>query len=240
VYSKLRIVWKTVKEANLTLSMQAWVYLIFMLYVLWYNITLITCLFLSLRSTIHVHLESSTPVTLPSLKMLLIHTNHMEVPSVNSLLCGCPNIETLKLRFATQSLDKVCVPPSLKRLKFTIDNEVGAYLEMNTPDLEYLYINRVTYGEVFSMYNLHNVVEAHLDVFPQSFGSVLPLNNLLGNLSGTKHLVLGRSTTKVEVLFYLFYICIKCYFTYIESKFKLITNYWLTSICNYNSNNHSL
>jgi len=106
VYSKLRIVWKTVKEANLTLSMQAWVYLIFMLYVLWYNITLITCLFLSLRSTIHVHLESSTPVTLPSLKMLLIHINHMEVPSVNILLCGCPNIETLKLRFASKAWTK--------------------------------------------------------------------------------------------------------------------------------------
>lgn len=94
-------------------------------------------------------------------------------------------------------MDKVCVPPSLKRLTIIIDNEVGAYLEMKAPDLEYLYINGITSGEVFSMYNLHNVVEAHLNVFLQPFSSVIPLNNLLGNLSGTKHLVLGRSTTKV-------------------------------------------
>ncbi|MCI04925.1 F-box protein, partial [Trifolium medium] len=46
------------------------------------------------------------------------------------------------------------------------------------------------------MYNLHNVVEANLDVFPHSLGSVTPLHNLLGALSGTKHLVLSPSTTK--------------------------------------------
>ena len=142
-------------------------------------------------------MQSSTPVTLPSLKKLVINIDYVEVPSLNLLLCGCPNIKFLYLCTSFHTMDNVCVPPSLKRLKITNENDVGAYLEINAPDLEYLNITRITFGDVFSMYNLHNVVEAHLNVFPQPFSSVISLNNLLGNLSGTKHLVLGRSTTKV-------------------------------------------
>jgi hypothetical protein len=142
-------------------------------------------------------LESSTPITLPSLKELVINIHDAELPSVNVLLSGCPNIESLDLYFSIQSMDKVCVPPSLKWLTIDIENEVGAYLEINAPNLEYLDITGITFDKVFHMYNLHNVVEAHLDVFPHSLGSVIPLNNLLNALSGIKHLVLGRSTTKV-------------------------------------------
>jgi len=136
--------------------------------------------------------------------MLLINIGHMEVPSVNALLFGCPNIESLNLGFSPQSLDKVCVPPTLKRLKITIANVVGAYLEINAPNLEYLNITGITFGQVFSMYNLHNVVEAYLDVFPQSFGSVVALHDLLGALSGTKHLVLSHSATQVKFFLKLF------------------------------------
>ncbi|GAU24751.1 hypothetical protein TSUD_355800 [Trifolium subterraneum] len=140
-------------------------------------------------------MKSSMPVTLPSLKMLVIDIHYVEVSSINVLLCGCPNIEILDLSFSA-SLDKFCIPSSLKRLKIVIENDDGAYLEINAPDLEYLNVTQITFGEVFSIYNLHNVVEARVDVFPQVFGSIIPLHNLLGALSGTKHLVLSPSTIK--------------------------------------------
>jgi hypothetical protein len=142
-------------------------------------------------------MQSTTTVSLPSLKVLLIDIGYVEVSSVNAFLGGCPIIEILDLRFSPQSLDKVCVPPSLKRLKIAIENDVGASLEIDAADIEYLNITNITFGEVFSMHNLHNVVEAYIDVFPQLSSSVISLHNLLGALSGTKHLLLSRSTTKV-------------------------------------------
>ncbi|WJX91957.1 hypothetical protein P8452_73668 [Trifolium repens] len=151
---------------------------------------------LSLVGAISLQKLSSTTVSLPSLKVLLIDIRCVEVSSVNALLSGCPIIETLNLSFHPISLDKVCAPPSLKRLMVNLNNGHAAYLEINAPDLEYLNITRIIFGEVFSMYNLHNVVEAHLDVFPHSSGSVTPLHNLLGALSGTKQLVLSTSTIK--------------------------------------------
>jgi hypothetical protein len=130
--------------------------------------------------------------------MLMINIGYVEVSSVNALLDGCSNLEILDLCFSAQSLEKLCVPPSVKRLKITIENDVGAYLEVNAPDLQYLNITQITFGEGFSLYNLPNVVEAYLDVFPTSLGSIVPLHNLFGALYGTKHLMLSRSTTKVK------------------------------------------
>jgi len=162
-----------------------------------------TSLFISLYGEIDVNIQPSTVVSLPSLKTLLINIGFVEVSYVNALLCGCPSIESLNLCFSLESLDKVCVPPSVRRLKIiNDDDEIGVYLEINAPDLEYLNITQITLGQAFSMCNLHNVVEAYLDVFPHSFGSVIPLHNLLGALSGTKHLVLNPSTTKVIFFFF--------------------------------------
>ncbi|AET03911.1 F-box/RNI/FBD-like domain protein [Medicago truncatula] len=75
---------------------------------------------LSLRGTINLHMQSSTQVTLPSLRNLTIDVYYAEVASVNLLLFGCQNIEILYLKFTTQSLDKLCIPPSLKRLTISI------------------------------------------------------------------------------------------------------------------------
>jgi hypothetical protein len=132
---------------------------------------------------------------------MIINIGFMEVPSVNALLYGCPIIEDLHLCFNPVCLDKVCAPPSLKRLKFAITIDVGAYLEIDAPDLEYLAVSRITFGKVFSMYNLHNVVTAYLDVFPQPSGSVIPLHNLLNALPRIKRLTLSHSTTKVKFYF---------------------------------------
>ncbi|PNY12257.1 F-box/FBD/LRR-repeat protein [Trifolium pratense] len=151
---------------------------------------------LRLSGGITLQMQSATTVSFPSLKEMLINIGYVEVPSLNALLGGCPIVEILDLCFSMPSLDKVCVPPSLKRLKIVIDNDLGASLEINAPVIEYLNITNITFGEVFSMNNLPNIVEAYLDVFPQLSGSVISLHILLGALSGTRHLLLSRSTTK--------------------------------------------
>jgi len=138
-----------------------------------------------------------------SLKRLLINIGDAEVSSVNALLRGCPVIKTLDLCFSPDCLDTVSIPPSLKWLKITIKNDVGAYLEINAPDLEYLDITGITFGHLFSMDSLHNVVEAYLDVFPRLLGSIIPLHNLLDALSRAKKLGLRHSTTKVMFYFML-------------------------------------
>jgi len=152
--------------------------------------------------------------------MLLINIGgNAEVSSLNALLCGCPVIETLDFCFSADRLDTICIPTSLKQLRIFIENDVGACLEINAPDLEYLHITGITFSQVFSMYNLHNVVEAYLDLLPQSFGSIIPLHNLLGALSKTEELVLSPSTTKV--MFYFSYFMFMSSFI-IESK--LVSN----------------
>ncbi|PNX54311.1 F-box/FBD-like domain protein, partial [Trifolium pratense] len=155
---------------------------------------------LSLVGEISLQKLSSTTVSFPSLKNMLISIGSVEVHSMNALLSGCPIIETLDLSFCPISLDKVCIPPSLKRLIVNNKSYHGACLELNVPDLEYLNISKITFREVFSTYNLHNVVEAHLDVFPPRCIFVThfytQLHNLLGAISGTKQLVLSPSTTK--------------------------------------------
>jgi hypothetical protein len=134
--------------------------------------------------------------------MLLIDLlNNVEVPPLNALLHGCPNIEALELYFLSDSLENVCLPASLKRLKIQIHNEFGASLEINAPDLEHLNIYQYKFIDVLSMNNFHNVVEASLDLFPLSYDFVDPLLKLLNTLSRTKHLMLSGSTTKVKFYF---------------------------------------
>ncbi|CAJ2663830.1 unnamed protein product [Trifolium pratense] len=152
---------------------------------------------LSLAGGISVRVLSSTTVRLPSLKKMIINIGLVEVPSLNALLYGCPIIEVLDLHFRPVCFDKVCVPPSLKRLRIGTKTDVGASLEIDAPDLECLIVRKITFGNVFSMYNLHNVAAAYLDVFARSTGSVISLHDLLNALSGIKHLMLSRSTTKL-------------------------------------------
>ncbi|RHN59262.1 putative FBD domain-containing protein [Medicago truncatula] len=158
----------------------------------------IICLLHSIRSEIHLNIQSSTTISLPSLKILLIDIfGYVQIPMVNALLCGCPNIEALDLKFLTNSLDNVFLPPTLKRLKIEIESdEVGPLLEINAPDLEYINIYQYRFSDVLNMKNLHNVVEASLYFVPLSYDFVDPLLKLLNNLSRTKHLVLRVSTTK--------------------------------------------
>ena len=168
-------------------------------YEMWYNTI---CLFLIICGGIHLDLQSTTPISLPSLKMLLIDiVGNVEVPFVNALLYGCPNIEALDLHFLSYSLENVCLPASLKRLKIQIDNDFGSSLEIIAPDLEYLNIYQHKFMDVLNMNNFHNVIEASLDLFPLSYDFVDPLLKLLNTLSRTKHLVLSGSTTKVKFYF---------------------------------------
>lgn len=116
---------------------------------------------------------------------------------MNALLSGFPILETLNLYFNAEEYDIIRVPSTLKWLKIVLGNgDIGASLEMNAPGLEYLNISEITFSNVGS---LENVVEASLDVFPSPGDSAyaFTLLKLLETLSGVKHLVLSRSTTKV-------------------------------------------
>ena len=100
------------------------------------------------------------------------------------------------------------MPSSLKRLKITVDNNIGAWLEIDAPGLKYLSLEEITFRDAAAVGNLHRVEEAYLDVFPTPKSeSVEPLLNLLQALSGIKRLELHNSTTKVTKVFIICSIC---------------------------------
>ncbi|PNX76821.1 F-box/FBD/LRR-repeat protein [Trifolium pratense] len=149
----------------------------------------------SLNGAVYFNLKRAKAIRLPSLKKLQLHIGYVEVSPMNALLSGCPNLETLDLCFyAEDSGGIIRVPPSLKWLKIIINNsDAGASLEIDVPVLEYLCIANIT---ITDANNLQNVVEASVDVFPSSAASAFTFLKLLSALTGIKHLVLSRSTTK--------------------------------------------
>ncbi|AET03063.1 putative FBD-associated F-box protein At5g56700 isoform X2 [Medicago truncatula] len=163
--------------------------------------TLFSCsnlISLSLSGYILLPLQDPLEICLPSLKVLqLLNMHHLNLSSMHILLSACPVLENLELFFSPESLDIIRVPSSLKRLKITVDNNVGAWLEIDAPGLKYLSLECITFRDAAAVGNLHSVEEAYLDVFPTPKSeSVEPLLNLLRALSGIKHLELHNSTTK--------------------------------------------
>ena len=146
---------------------------------------------LTLKGSIHVEKHSS--IHLPSLKNLKMHT--YDVGHMDRLFSRCPALETLKLTFAGGNGPKIRMPSSLKSLTFKnyccyIDD-----LEINTPFLEYLDIELVATCLRFSVSNLPNVVEAHLELMHE-FYRALPM--LLRALCRTK--LLELKCVLIEVL----------------------------------------
>jgi hypothetical protein len=157
-------------------------------------------MYLSLNGYILLQLQDTSEVCLPSLKVLqLLDMYHLDLNSVNTLLSSCSILENLEISFRPESLAIIRVPSSLKRLKITVENMVGAWLEIDAPSLKYLSLEHITFRDAAAVRNLYNVEEAYLNVFstPES-ESVEPLLNLLRALSGIKHLKLFSSTTKVS------------------------------------------
>ncbi|GAU39376.1 hypothetical protein TSUD_370340 [Trifolium subterraneum] len=156
---------------------------------------------LSLCGGILLPLKHSSVVRLPSLKTLKLDICYEDVDSVDVLLSGCPILETLDLSFAPKSFSNIRMPRSLKMLKFTVDNNIGVCLgKLDAPNLNYLIINHVTFS---SIGDLHNVLEAHLDVFPppSQSASVESLLKLLQALSKITYLFMGVLTIKVKLGF---------------------------------------
>lgn len=165
----------------------------------------------SLSGGIHVQVQRSTVVRLPSLKTLQIDVGYADVDYLNVFFSGCPILETLDLTFSPKFLNRVRVPRSLKRLKLTVENDVAAFLHVDAPGLKYLCITKVSlryFGD------LHNVVEADIATFSRS-ESPVALLRFLTALSGTKYLVLRLSTIKVKFcLLSCLYLCL-CLYVYI-------------------------
>lgn len=153
-----------------------------------------------------MELAQSSAISLPSLKTLKLDIGNVDVNSVDILLSSCPILETLELAFSPISLAKVRVPSTLKSLKLTVENDIGACLEIDAPDLKYLSLTRITFANDAAVGNLHNVKEAYLDVFstPENENeSVDPLLILLQALTGIKRLVLRCYTAKVSEIFFI-------------------------------------
>lgn len=130
---------------------------------------------------------------------------NVDVNSVDILLSGCPILETLELSFSPISLAKLRVPSTLKSLKLTVENDIGACVEIDAPNLKYLSLTRITFANDTAVGDLHNVKEAYLDVFyaPEN-ESVDPLLILLQALTGIKRLVLRCYTAKVSKIFFIY------------------------------------
>ncbi|XP_057459052.1 F-box/FBD/LRR-repeat protein At5g56420-like isoform X1 [Lotus japonicus] len=156
--------------------------------------TLFTCNNLvSLSLCKGINIPNLSLVHLPSLKVLKLDID--SVDSIETLLHGCPVLETIDLSFSSERFTKLRFPPSLKRLNFVVQNAVGTYLEFDTACLNYLSITHIFSFFACSFGDLHRVVEAKLDVYVTDYFYNMLLK-LLQALSGTNHLVLGLSTTK--------------------------------------------
>ena len=163
----------------------------------------------SLCGDIVVELAQSSAISLPSLKTLKLDIVNVDVNSVDILLSGCPILETLDLAFSPRSLAKLRVPSTLKSLKLTVENDIGACLEIDAPDLKYLSLTRITFANDAAVGNLHNLKEAYLDVFFTPENELVdpenelvdPLLILLQALTGIKRLVLRCYTAKVGEIF---------------------------------------
>lgn len=163
-------------------------------------LTVLSCpklLSISLCGDIVVELAQSSAISLPSLKTMKLDIGNVDVNSVDILLSGCPILETLELSFSPISLAKLRVPSTLKSLKLTVENDIGACVEIDAPNLKYLSLTRITFANDTAVGDLHNVKEAYLDVFyaPEN-ESVDPLLILLQALTGIKRLVLRCYTAK--------------------------------------------
>ena len=125
-----------------------------------------------------------------------------DVISFHVLLSGCPKLEALSLSFSSEIFHNIHLPllSYLKTLEFTVDNSIGACLEiLDAPGLKKLTLNQITFSTIG---DLHNVLEANLDVFSPPAQSVYnnSLLQLLEALSEITHLFLSLSTTKVKLV----------------------------------------
>lgn len=80
-----------------------------------------------------MELAQSSAISLPSLKKMKLDIGNVDVNSVDILLSGCPILETLELSFSPISLAKLRVPSTLKSLKLTVENDIGACVEIDAP-----------------------------------------------------------------------------------------------------------
>ncbi|KEH19804.1 putative F-box domain, FBD domain, leucine-rich repeat domain, L domain-containing protein [Medicago truncatula] len=172
---------------------------------------------LSLNGYILLQLQESSVFCLPSLKVLQLLEYRLDLNSVNILLSRCSVLENLEISFNPESLAIIRVPSSLKRLKITVENDVGALLEIDAPGLKYLSLKHITFCDATAVGNFHNVEEAYLDVSH----SAMPL--LLGDFPEFRyllHLQLGLLSFNSTFLFDMLQKCplLQSFTTYLFKK----------------------
>ncbi|XP_061339384.1 F-box protein At4g09920-like [Gastrolobium bilobum] len=160
--------------------------------------TLFTCSSLvSLTLDYGIRIEKPPAVFLPSLKMLEIEYVCLSHDFIETLLCGCPALETLTWHIFAECSTKFRVPSSLKRLELLVcSTPWESYLDIDAPRLEYLYIVHESSSFHCKVTNLHHMVHAHLDIEPKDEASVNSFHKLIRALCGTKYLHLGSWSTE--------------------------------------------
>ncbi|MED6214097.1 hypothetical protein PIB30_099696, partial [Stylosanthes scabra] len=150
-----------------------------------------------------LRLENLPSVDLPALKTLTLSIKGT-VP-MDMIFSGCPVLEDLFLEFNVRNAPKIIVSNSLKRLSvscgsITLFDEVE--VEIDAPALEYLSFKCYVSLSRFTIKNLHNVVEAHIDFCPSSVqgdkdNRVVYIHRLLNALCRAKLLFLDSITMEV-------------------------------------------
>ncbi|XP_061352935.1 F-box/LRR-repeat protein At3g26922-like [Gastrolobium bilobum] len=158
--------------------------------------TLFTCSRLvSLTLSYGIRIEKPPAVCLPSLKVLSVED--VDVDVIETLLSGCPALETLTLTIYPECLTKVRVPSSLKRLLLQVfSTGCESYLDIDAPGLEYLNIFYMDSSFHFKVTNLQHMMHANLNTEAMDKASVNSFHKLIRALSGTKSLKLGSLSTE--------------------------------------------
>ncbi|KAG7534460.1 FBD domain, partial [Arabidopsis thaliana x Arabidopsis arenosa] len=150
----------------------------------------------TLKLTNAVLVDVSTPISFPSLKMLVLKSVTYEGDGYfRKLLSSCPVLEYLSVQQCQD--DNVSILsirlPSLKHLflyRHLIVGNVGEGFVIDTPSLEHLKIVDYSYGSRVVKNTMSRIITASIDIFsPQT-------KQLLGSLTSAKRLFLCLPTSK--------------------------------------------
>ncbi|MED6118453.1 hypothetical protein PIB30_002705 [Stylosanthes scabra] len=153
-----------------------------------------------------ISIENISSVRLPALRTLKVCIDG--ALRIDKILSGCPVLEELTLDFIVRNVSpKIIVPNSLKRLKIDTDCRFPSFthmrtrqeveIEIDTPALEYLSVSFSNSVRGFTVNNLHNVVDAWLDVRVLRYKGADHLLRLLKALDRAKCLQLSCSTMQL-------------------------------------------
>ncbi|XLQ98883.1 hypothetical protein HN51_053552 [Arachis hypogaea] len=148
---------------------------------------------LSLSGGVHLLPKQPLTVDLVSLKILSLDID--DVDWIDGILSKCPQIETLSACFTLRQPVRVCLPLTLKKLKFAIKNQVAAAIEIHAQGLTYISIAHAANRFSYRVSEMNNVREVSLNMYA-THEPIDVLIRILIAVRRTEILALHRFTTK--------------------------------------------